>query len=133
MKRFTLLKTVSDVIEVIAYIELIGGVMLIAYLMSQDAYVTGIGLFGGIGVFILLWITLTLPTLVTAHLIRLGLAYYESLHVNIEISKDILRELRSGGGTSKQESMEELEFKMWKVNNPNKAIAEYFIEKNNQS
>jgi Na+(H+)/acetate symporter ActP len=93
MKKFTLLKLVADITEIIAYVELFGGLVLVVLTMSgkMDAlpFVTTVG------AFLILWITLTLPTLIAAHIIRLGISYYEVQYQNLEIQRDILRELKS--------------------------------------
>lgn len=128
MKRFSLLRIFVDVVELIAYLELFGGMILII-LLSFKVDINILPVVGGLGTFIVLWIVITIPTLVYTHLIRLALAYYETSYASLEVSRDILRELKSN--SSGQNSLKELEFKTWKLNNPDKSLNDYYLEKNN--
>lgn len=126
MKRFSLLRIVADIIEWLAYIELIGGLLLLIFVFGSNKNIMLVELAGGIGAFVFLWIVLTLPTLVVAYLIKLGLAYYETSYANLEVSRDILSQLKSN--TSNNNSLKELEFKTWKLKNPNKSINDFYSE-----
>lgn len=128
MKKFSLLRIVADVIEWLAYLELIGGLLLLIFVYGAKKNVMLVEVAGGAGAFVILWILVTLPTLVTAHLIKLGLAYYETSYTNLEVSRDILHELKSN--RSEVETLKDIEFKAWKLKNPDKSINDFFAEKN---
>ncbi|MFP5470973.1 MAG: hypothetical protein ACLGGV_05205 [Bacteroidia bacterium] len=123
MKQFSLLKTVVFVVELIAYLELLGGVLFVIYLsMNDDEIILGYSL----GVIVLFWIGVSVPTLVVAHLLKLIVALYETTYESLQTLKEINREL-------KNKPEQSAEILLWKNANPGKSINDFYKERQTNS
>ena len=96
MKKFNFLKNVANWIETFAYTILVVGLVAILFMAFNYEFRNSLPYaMGGMVAFILVWLAIFVPSLVTAHLIRLAVIYYELSYNHMEISKEILFELKS--------------------------------------
>lgn len=135
MKKFKALETTALILEVLAYINLITIVVVIIMAILGAAevidYYSGTNtqlLFGTIVVSLYGLVTYLIPMAI-ANLLRLQVVKYETMYANLEVSKDILHQLKTSN-ISAENTAKNLAFNAWKENNPNKGINDFFTETN---
>lgn len=128
MKEFRALRTVAVIFEVLAYINiLLGAFTLILLTAVSNDYPMLKHFLASPFIIVVSALFSFVVCMAIANVIRLQIDKYNIAYENMEISKSILDALRShptAGG-----SMQSIDFKTWKVENPNKTINDYYAEK----
>lgn len=78
-----------------------------------------LGLFG----YIVLWLMTSFPLLLVAKLIRLAIAHYEKGEERLEVSKEILAEIKRNKKDSNSD------YAVWARNNPGKSLNDFYAER----
>ena len=119
MKRFTLLRTIAGILEGYSYLALIGGAAFIL-IMGFNGEIDFKAV--SILVWIVYWLLAFLPVLVTAHLIKLGLAYYDNSEKGLDLLREMTFELKS------KKSEQSNAMSNWIKENPGKSLNEFYAE-----